>query len=187
MTPDIPVEVQQMDALHSASLSPFFRDLIAAIYSGVTNQNLGETLHNFWLLLPDYAVSIMLRLFTFSFILSLLLIFVIIWSANNLMRIRRQMHEALALPGEKEVEQHSLMPEISNEKWERVVTHINSANPSDWKLAILECDIILSDILEKMGYLFVEDDFNVINNSLDVLGYKFNYPSVEFKYLDKWL
>ena len=39
-----------------------------------------------------------------------------------------------------------------NEKWERVQTHIASKNPSDWRLAILECDIILQEMVEVMGY-----------------------------------
>lgn len=38
------------------------------------------------------------------------------------------------------------------EKWEKVLAHINSTSPSDWRLAILEADIMLGDLLEKMGY-----------------------------------
>ena len=72
------------------------------------------------------------------------------------MRIRQKMHEDLKLPGQKAVK--SQLPGIEpvlNNKWQDVIVHINSANPSDWKLAILECDIMLSDILEKMGYMQV--------------------------------
>ncbi len=39
-----------------------------------------------------------------------------------------------------------------NIKWQRVLNHVNSDNPSDWRLAILEGDILLSDLLESMGY-----------------------------------
>lgn len=39
-----------------------------------------------------------------------------------------------------------------NERWERVVAHMNSANPNDWKFAILEADIILGELLEAMSY-----------------------------------
>ncbi|HEU0080669.1 MAG TPA: hypothetical protein VFQ72_01420 [Candidatus Paceibacterota bacterium] len=41
---------------------------------------------------------------------------------------------------------------VLNKKWQQVQEHINSSNPSDWRLAILEADIMLGDILEKMGY-----------------------------------
>jgi hypothetical protein len=118
-----------------------------------TIHDLGNMVTNFWLLLPDYSVSIMVRVFAFSFILSLLLIFVIVWSASNLMRIRHEMHEALALPNQEMIPEADSMPEIVNEKWQNVLVHINSANQSEWKLAILECDIMLSEILEKMGYM----------------------------------
>jgi hypothetical protein len=153
MNGNLPIEVQQLDPLHSASLSPFFDALVRAIYAGTAGQNWGETLRNFWLLLPDYAVSVMLKLFSFSFLLSLILIVFVIITANNLMRVRQEMHDALGLPGQVEADEAETLPPIINEKWQNVLVHINSGNPSDWKLAILECDIMLSDILEKMGYL----------------------------------
>ncbi len=40
-----------------------------------------------------------------------------------------------------------------NEKWERVLVHIASTNPSDWRLAILEADIILDELLDHLGYI----------------------------------
>lgn len=43
------------------------------------------------------------------------------------------------------------MPE-KNAKWERVISHINSTNIADWKLAILEADIMLDDLLTAAGY-----------------------------------
>lgn len=39
-----------------------------------------------------------------------------------------------------------------NKKWETVLDHINSNNEGDWKLAIIEADIILDEMLTKMGY-----------------------------------
>lgn len=41
---------------------------------------------------------------------------------------------------------------VLNKKWQQVQAHINSPNPGDWRLAIMEADIMLGDILEKMGY-----------------------------------
>lgn len=37
-------------------------------------------------------------------------------------------------------------------QWQEVERHINSNNPSDWRLAILEADIMLDEILKKQGY-----------------------------------
>lgn len=37
-------------------------------------------------------------------------------------------------------------------RWDRVVSHADSDNPNDWKIAILEADIILGDLLDHLGY-----------------------------------
>jgi hypothetical protein len=39
-----------------------------------------------------------------------------------------------------------------NARWERVETYMTSLNPSDWKIAILEADNILDQVVERMGY-----------------------------------
>ncbi len=108
---------------------------------------------NIWLVFPDYAVAVMFRVFSFSLVLSLLLIFAVVWSSIKLMKVRKQMHDALNLPNQAVVKDGPAPAPVVNQKWESVLTRINSTNPSDWKLAILECDIMLAEILEKMGYM----------------------------------
>jgi hypothetical protein len=44
------------------------------------------------------------------------------------------------------------LPEMKNGKWERVIELINSTNASDWRLAIIEADVMLEDLLRRMGY-----------------------------------
>jgi hypothetical protein len=39
-----------------------------------------------------------------------------------------------------------------NEKWTRVIEHLNSTNPSDWRLAIIEADIMLDELLTSLRY-----------------------------------
>lgn len=46
---------------------------------------------------------------------------------------------------------HGPQAEGGTERWKDVEQKINSASPSDWRLAILEADIILFDMLEEMG------------------------------------
>lgn len=43
-------------------------------------------------------------------------------------------------------------PMKKNDRWERVVKHINSAESSDWRLAIIEADILLDEVLSASGY-----------------------------------
>lgn len=42
--------------------------------------------------------------------------------------------------------------DAKNKRWEKILEHVNSENQSDWRLAILEGDIILEEMLQKMGY-----------------------------------
>lgn len=39
-----------------------------------------------------------------------------------------------------------------SERWQRVLQHANSDNPSDWRLAVIEADIMLDDLLKSLGY-----------------------------------
>jgi len=50
-------------------------------------------------------------------------------------------------------ESHTAEPAVVvNPRWEKIMEHVNSGNPSDWRLAILECDIVLHEMLTKMSY-----------------------------------
>ena len=42
--------------------------------------------------------------------------------------------------------------EPKNEKWEKVVKYANSNNASDWRLAIIEADVMLEELLRTIGY-----------------------------------
>jgi hypothetical protein len=39
----------------------------------------------------------------------------------------------------------------NNPQWEKILSHIESINESDWRLAILEADIMLDTLLDNMG------------------------------------
>jgi hypothetical protein len=60
------------------------------------------------------------------------------------------------LSGLRENERKQLYPEIINKNivtnphWERILTHIESLNENDWRLAIIEADIMLSGILDRL-------------------------------------
>ena len=59
----------------------------------------------------------------------------------------------------KEHEQYApiVAPEITAKEkmiqWQGVLDHVNSESPAEWKLAILEADNMLDDILEDQGYV----------------------------------
>ena len=39
-----------------------------------------------------------------------------------------------------------------NDRWQNILMHAASPNPSDWRLAIIEADTILDELLKKGGY-----------------------------------
>ncbi len=41
---------------------------------------------------------------------------------------------------------------MRNKRWDTIVTHVSSENPNDWRLAIIEADVILDEIVTRMGY-----------------------------------
>ena len=40
----------------------------------------------------------------------------------------------------------------TTKRWERILEHLNSARESDWRLAILEADVLLAEMVTNMGY-----------------------------------
>ena len=42
--------------------------------------------------------------------------------------------------------------DVKNNRWSDVLAHIDSDRENDWKLAIIEADILLEELLESVGY-----------------------------------
>ena len=68
---------------------------------------------------------------------------------------RRNLYNGLSTQvlrdAERMYDQHFRGATESN-RMQDVMTHSSSNNPSDWKLAIIEADIILDDTLKEKGY-----------------------------------
>lgn len=62
-----------------------------------------------------------------------------------------------------------------NKRWQRVLEHLESTSPNDWKIAIIESDSILDEMTKSMGYHgdnlgerlkgIEVSDFNTLNNA----------------------
>ena len=93
----------------------------------------------------------------FSFMSSVVLLWLIGITARKLARVHRNMFDPLHEPhaaADVELVPSGDAPVVEeiNPKWRKVLEHIASENPSDWKLAILEADIMLEEMLDRMGY-----------------------------------
>ncbi|HEY9480918.1 MAG TPA: hypothetical protein VIR98_01645 [Candidatus Paceibacterota bacterium] len=88
----------------------------------------------------------------FAIIIGLFLAYVIAYSIIRLKQVEKEAESKFHSVRMKDAENEAGADPVLNQKWQKVQEHINSANPSDWRLAIIEADIMLGDILEKMGY-----------------------------------
>lgn len=85
---------------------------------------------------------------------SIFFVIVIIYSVEQLKRIRDK--EKLIYDTKTEEAYETNVPESADialaRRWDTVTAHIASKNPNDWKQAIIDADIMLDDILTRLGY-----------------------------------
>jgi len=79
-------------------------------------------------------------------LISAILICIIIPIIQKITAIRTEERKLL-YPAKSDEKQS-----VHNPKWQRVIDHLESDRSADWKLAILEADIMLADLLEASGY-----------------------------------
>jgi hypothetical protein len=84
-------------------------------------------------------------------IMSALFIASTIYSTRKLQEIRLEEYKILYAGHDHD--DHSAGEEVVNDRWVKVVQHINSENPTEWRMGILEADIILDEMLQKIGYI----------------------------------
>ncbi len=86
-----------------------------------------------------------------SLIFSVFMVWAILVAYRKLSEANKKLREPLKPP--KEIKYGVEAPATYvNPRWAKVIEHVNSPNASDWRLAIIEADIMLGDMLDKMGY-----------------------------------
>ena len=99
----------------------------------------------------NFLTSDLLRLLSFLAILLSLFIFGLIF---------RVWRKIVALKREDKAELEAKVAHLaktagddaSKKAWSKLVNYLNSNNQADWKLAILEADVMLDKLVERMGY-----------------------------------
>ncbi len=120
-------------------LGMFERAINAITGSGVSYDTLVAFLSSLW---QVYSII--------AFILSALFIYGIIYSYIRLGHWSEVDAENLENERKKWLELNGSRKE--NRRWSEIENHVASGQPNDWKLAIIEADIILGEILHKAGY-----------------------------------
>lgn len=97
--------------------------------------------------LINALIDLLVWLRPYAFVLSLLLLAFVIYSWIKTRQVMKLENKKLAIRKDMAPADEKL-----NEKWVKVQEHINSPNPNDWRMAIIEADIMLAEVLEKSGY-----------------------------------
>lgn len=84
-----------------------------------------------------------------SFIVSLFLSIIIIYYNNKIKEVRLMEEQVFGTIIPKTLADDS---SAGNERWMRVLKHLETESQAEWRSAILEADIILDEMTRKMGY-----------------------------------
>jgi hypothetical protein len=116
----------------------------------------------------DYFIAVFSIFKYVAIILSILLIGFIIYLYKKIVGLRVEEVKKLYVERSNPVS-------VNNPQWERVLSHIESTIESDWRLAILEADMILDTLLDNMNLpgetmadklkAVEQSDFNTIDNA----------------------
>jgi uncharacterized membrane protein len=85
-----------------------------------------------------------------TFIFSLVAVFFLVVILYVLVRkyeMRQETARKLGRPKTIDIEVYK-----KHDRWQVVLDHVHSANPSDWRLAIIEADNILDEMVTRIGY-----------------------------------
>lgn len=145
--------------LHSYDPLAILRLIYRLLFGGATTVSGGaadwatqthESLVIFLQNLPYYLINFFAKYIVFSVLLSLaLIILLIIYEIRRRVMVVKIM--TAVLPKEEIEEENPKEVFVANAKWELVEEHINSDDSNKWKLAIVEADIILSELLERLN------------------------------------
>lgn len=100
----------------------------------------------------DTLVFAVFVLRVLSLLVSAVLVAMIVSTSRKLSKAHKELFKPIQPPQEIFYGVSAEPEKITNPKWQKVLDHVNSPNSADWRLAILEADIMLDEMLDKMGY-----------------------------------
>ncbi len=134
-----------IDTLHS--YNPF--DILDLVYRFIRDLVMGRgSSHwsNYFLNLYYGHGYILIFISLFFSLMMIIFIMYVIFRINKIYSRQRKSLKLVKSTQEKKEEA------VKNDKWKIIVEHIESENANDWRLAILEADIVLGEMLDKLGY-----------------------------------
>lgn len=93
------------------------------------------------------------------FFLAIFFIFIIAYCLIRLFEIRKKehahLHHEIEEYAHKQKEKAGKLANpggAMNQKWQSVLTHVFSPNEADWKLAVIDADTMLEDLMDQLGF-----------------------------------
>lgn len=123
----------------------FLTPILQAIFGGdgmIGNLSLSAFL-NFFTILWDWYV-------VFAYIFAFIFLVIYIYASVHMDQLEDIMHDKIHADEHAFAMQHG--GAHTNDRFTELQTHLESNNPNDWKLAIIEADILLDDLLKQRGY-----------------------------------
>ncbi|MBU6370767.1 MAG: hypothetical protein KGH93_00200 [Patescibacteria group bacterium] len=142
-----------MNASQPVSLVSILQGLHDIIFGGAPTSTVTGEIHATAVSVaqsaPFYLINAFAKYAVFAFLFSIAMVIVVVLYSIRFNRLRERVI-ATILPTDGEKESETGGAEATNPKWTIVEDHINSADPAKWKLAIIEADIILAELLDTL-------------------------------------
>ena len=95
------------------------------------------------------------------FLTAVFFIYILCYTTIRLFEIRKKEHEHLHHEiveyahhqAEREKAQLEKSTNATGTRWDAILQHLFSQNPGDWKIAIMDADEMLENLLDQMGFL----------------------------------
>ncbi len=127
--------------------------LLAAIIAGVLDYIESLKLDtSFWARVVDFFRRIWPIWKFIAAIISALAVAGIIHNSWKLRAINLEEQKIYGALPESSILDEEEVIELKNEKWDKVIKYMNSESASDWRLAIIEADVMLEELLRTIGY-----------------------------------
>jgi hypothetical protein len=131
-TQNVSVSVPQIDASHYFSQFIHFFSNNAGHFSGGAESFIGV------------VIALCIPAIIFFMV-------AIVITVEGIKKIRHIEDERYNQPEKKE-EVVSKVDQDLARRWKKVLEHVDSPNPNDWKQAIIEADVMLDNLVTKLGY-----------------------------------
>ncbi len=106
--------------------------------------------HALWAEIVDFLVN------GFWPVWKVIAVFIVIGSSAWIIYSWRKFEvisaEEAAVFGSGHAEHSAVSEQKKNDRWQRVLTHIASPNSAEWRLAVIEADVMLDELLRVQGY-----------------------------------